>query len=164
MKNYGMCDVPKIENLKQLIYFAAETYGDKIAFSFERNKEEKSVSYKKLSEDVEALGTYFSTFASKGDRIAIYGENSYEWIVTYFATVNSDRVIVPIDKELGTDAVANLINDCGAKLLVYGKTKKKIVEELKESNVSSIDEYVCITELEEYISKGRELIEEGNTT
>jgi len=132
MKNYGMCDVPKIDNLKHLIFFAAETYGEKTAFSFERDKVEKSISFKKLAEDVEVLGTYISSISSSGDKIAIYGENSYEWIVTYFATVNSGRVIVPIDKELSADAVANLINDCGAKLLIYGKTKKKIAEELNE--------------------------------
>jgi len=163
MKNYGMCDVPKIDNLKHLIFFAAETYGEKTAFSFERDKVEKSISFKKLAEDVEVLGTYISSISSSGDKIAIYGENSYEWIVTYFATVNSGRVIVPIDKELSADAVANLINDCGAKLLIYGKTKKKIAEELNEIGLATVEKYICITSLDEYMSEGKKLIDEGNS-
>lgn len=164
LKNYGPCDVAKINNLKHLISYAKEKYGDKTAFSYERDKVEKSESYKKLAADIEALGTYFSSVGESGDRIAVYGENSYEWIITYFAAVNSGRVIVPIDKELDAESVSNLINDCGAILLVYGKTKKKVVEELKETGIPSVNNYICVTELGEFVLKGKAMLEDGNTS
>lgn len=163
MKNYGPCNVPDIKNLKHLIYYAAENYKDKTAFSFERQKKETNISFAQFAEDIEALGTFFLKHTSPGDRIAIYGENSYEWIVAYFAAVNSKRVIVPIDKELKAEAVANLINDCGAKFFIYGLTKNKVAEELKENfKPETVETYVKITELDEYILKGRKMIEDGD--
>jgi len=164
MKNqqYEFYKVPQVKDLKELIAMAAESYGDKPAFSYEEDRKEKSATFTQLKGDIEALGTYIYSLGLRNEKIALYGENSYEWIVTYFAAVCGSQVIVPIDKELGADEVVNLLNDSGAKMVVYGKTKKEAVEEIKSLSPESVDKYICIDEFSQIIKDGNDLLACGN--
>lgn len=165
MKNrqYEFYKVPEVSDLKQLVDYAGENYGDTVAFKFEENKEEKSVLYSTFKEDVYGLGTYLYSIGMRGEKIAVYGENSYEWIVTYFAAVCGSQIIVPIDKELGAEEVTNLLNDSETKILVYGKGKKNTVEEIKEKAPSTVEIFISTEEIEELVKKGKDLIACGNT-
>ncbi len=164
MKNqqYEFYKVPQVRDLKHLIEYAAENYDEKIAFRYEENKKEMAVSFSQMKKDIDAMGTYFYSLGLRGEKIALYGENSYEWIVTYFSAVCGSQIIVPIDKELGADEVTNLLNDCGAKVLVYGKTKKNAADEIKALTPETVDTYICIDEMAELIKKGAELLSCGN--
>ncbi len=162
IKEYPWYDAPMIENLRHLIEYAAENYGEAPAFTFERNGEDITVDFIQLKNDIYALGTYFYSLGmKKGEKIAVIGENSYEWIVTYFAAVNGSKVIVPIDKELGAAEIANLIKSCEAKAFVYADSKSKIIEEAKEM-MPSVEFYVPMTDFGDIIAKGNEMIDGGN--
>ncbi|MCK4528048.1 AMP-binding protein [candidate division WOR-3 bacterium] len=58
-----------------------------------------------------------SKHIEKGDRIAIYGPNSPEWIVTYLAIQWIGAICVPIDNRLSLREVHYLIKDSGSKIL-----------------------------------------------
>lgn len=162
IKEYPWYDAPMIENLKHLIDYAAENYGEAPAFSFERNGEDVTVDFIQLKNDIYALGTYFYSLGlKKGAKIAVIGENSYEWVVTYFAAVVGSNVIVPIDKELGATEVANLIKSCEAKAFVYADSKSKIIEEAKEM-MPSVEFFVPMVDFGDIIAKGNEMIDGGN--
>lgn len=164
MKNvqYEYYDVKKIKDLKELYEYAAAEYGDKTAFRYKADKKEVYVSFNKFKSDIEGLGTYILSKGIKDSKIAIYAENSYEWIVSYFAAICSGQVIVPIDKELGTEEASNLISDCGAKIVVFGKTKEKFLDEIKERTNQTVEHYICADEIQALSLKGNEIIAEGN--
>ena len=52
-----------------------------------------------------------------GHRIAIFGPNSIEFIVAYFATLRAGYVAVPINSQSTASELRALINDCGARVL-----------------------------------------------
>ncbi|MBV8672080.1 MAG: AMP-binding protein, partial [Acidobacteriaceae bacterium] len=54
----------------------------------------------------------------KGDRIAILGENRWEWAVTDFATLALGAVDVPIYPTLTPEQIAILLADSGARIAV----------------------------------------------
>ncbi len=56
--------------------------------------------------------------AQKGDRIAIVGENRWEWAVTDFAALAIGAVNVPIYPTLTGDQIATMIADAGCKIAV----------------------------------------------
>ena len=162
IKEYPWYDAPMIENLKHLIEYATENYGNSPAFTFERKGEDITVDFIQLKNDIYALGTYFYSLGLKnGDKIVVIGEISYEWIVTYFAAVDGSNVIVPIDKELGATEVANLIKSCEAKAFVYAESKAKLIEEAK-AMMPSVEYYVPMADFGDIISKGNEMIDGGN--
>ena len=55
-----------------------------------------------------------------GESIAVIGDTSPEWIITYLATVIVGGVIVPLDKELSPEAVRGFVKKVGCKAVVYG--------------------------------------------
>jgi len=56
--------------------------------------------------------------AQKGDRIALTGENRWEWAVTDFATLAIGTVNVPIYPTLTGEQIAVLVQDAGCRIAV----------------------------------------------
>ncbi len=56
--------------------------------------------------------------AQKGDRIALIGENRWEWAITDFATLAIGAVNVPIYPTLTGEQIAVLVQDAGCRIAV----------------------------------------------
>ena len=149
---------PYLEDLKELIESVGKDYNDKPSIRFSVDDEIKTITFADLRDDVEALEGYlFKNSIKGGMRVALLGENSYEWIVGYFATVNCGNVVVPIDKELKVNEIANLLNDSESTILFYSKAKEKVAEELK-SLCPATGKFVCFDEFSGVLAEGREYI------
>ena len=159
--HYPYYEMPEIGDFRQFVDFMKESYGEKTAFVYEVGKVEKTASYTKFTNDINALGTYFRSIGFENEKIAVYGENSYEWIVTYFAAIVSGNVIVPIDKEISGEEVKNLVNDCQAKALVYSAAKKEKIDGAK-AEMKTVERFFEISELEGLFEKGAEIIASGD--
>lgn len=94
--------------------------------------------------------------AIKDSKIALIGENSYSWILSYFSVVNGGNIIVPIDKELPNEDIADLIKQSGAVALIYADTYRDIAEEHGHLKLFNMKEF------DAYISEGEKLINDGN--
>lgn len=160
--HYPYYEMPEIRDFRHFVDFMKENYAEKTAFVYEKDKTDIEVSYKKFTADIDSLATYFAEEGLQDEKIALYGENSYEWIVSYFATICSGNIIVPIDKEISGTEVANLVNDCEAKYLIYSDAKEKAIKEARDE-MRTIDKFVMISELNEMFEKGSGLIAEGKT-
>ena len=57
----------------------------------------------------------------KGCRVAIIGENRYEWVVSYLSTVNGIGVAVPIDRMLPPNEIESMLERSGAEVLYIPK-------------------------------------------
>ena len=57
---------------------------------------------------------------------------SYPWLVTYFGTVNSGSVIVPLDVNLPAEDVCDLIDRSDSTVLVYDEVRKDVAAMAKE--------------------------------
>src|SRR5690554_1301413 len=55
----------------------------------------------------------------RGDKVAFFGENSPDFLVTLFATVSLGAIFVPVNTRLAAQEIAYIINDSGAKVLVH---------------------------------------------
>jgi len=163
MKNkpYPLYDVMEIKNLKELVNKCADTFGEKTAFMFEREKEEVCISYSQFKSDVDALGTAFYDMGIQNAKIAVIGENSYEWILSYFATVNSGNVIVPLDKELPASDIKNIIDDAGVIALVFSDNYSDISRYLCENNIK-IQHYININSIPKLLESGEALCRNGS--
>ena len=62
--------------------------------------------------------TFLGWGAQKGDRIALIGENRWEWAITDFATLAIGAVNVPIYPTLTGEQIAVLIRDAGCRIAV----------------------------------------------
>ena len=155
--HYPYYEMPEIKDFRHFVDFMREKYASKPAFMYAEKGGDVTVDYKKFTDDIDSLAAYFLSLGLKDEKIALYGENSYEWIVTYFAAVCSGNVIVPIDKEITGVEVKNLVCDCEAKVLVYSSAKKAAIDENKD-DMTTVAHFMEINDVKEAFNKGAELI------
>ena len=129
----ALYDVRKVENIRELINSSVALHAEDPAFLV-KSKETKKfepITYRNLKDDYEGLGTSLIRLGLKDRKIAVIGENSYDWVITYLATVNGTGVIVPIDRELKAKEILNLLKRSGVSAIVYSKKLAKTIEEIK---------------------------------
>lgn len=161
MHNYDLYNHTPVYTIKGLLDFCVTEYGEKEAFAYQNRKQDISVSFKQFKDQVNAFGTYLFNEGFNGKHIALFGENSYEWILTHFAVTCGRNVIVPIDKELDADSIAELLIDSESKVLVYSNTYSDIAEQLQEK-LPDIT-YINMRNIPECTEKGEKLITDGYT-
>ncbi len=172
MKNGKLYEVRPIKDLKDMLNSSVELYGDKAAFlSKPRNQADYvPITYKQYKKDVEAFGTALLSLGLKGGKIALIGENRYEWSISYLSVVNGTGVIVPLDKELPANEIRLLIDRSESDAIIYsGNVKDKIEILAKESSTLK---YFISMEAEQdegnilsfnlLLKKGHELLDGGN--
>lgn len=110
---------PELSNLQNLIIYCAEKYGDKTAFCYLNKNVEVKKSYRTFFEDVTSLCNYFITNGYSRTHIAVLGENSYEWLVSFFAIANSNNVVVPLDKESDKTDICKIIDKSDSAVIIH---------------------------------------------
>jgi long-chain acyl-CoA synthetase len=79
----------------------------------------RPISSDQLYQRVRALGKALLGWgAQKGDRIALIGENRWEWAVTDFATLAIGTANVPIYPTLTAEQIAFLVQDAGCRIAI----------------------------------------------
>ena len=124
-------ELREITDLKDMVDSSARLFKDHVAYYVKekRGGEYKPVYYPEVKADVDALGTRLLDMGLKDEKIAVIGENSYEWIISYWAVTNGTGVIVPLDKELPQAEIINLMNRAEICAIIYSGKKAKLVDE-----------------------------------
>ena len=124
--------VRKVEDLKEMICSSAERFADHDAY-LQKNKDTgkfEPIKYKEVKSDMDALGTRLVSLGLAGKKVAVIGETSYRWVLTYFTVVCGVGVIVPLDKNLPSGELLGLIERSGAEAIVYSDKCRKNIESL----------------------------------
>lgn len=171
MKSEKIFDVKEFQNIKEIVYNSASKYSENIAFVIKHQKNKKveyeNITYKKLLEDINKLGTAFYKNNLKNKRVAIIGRNRYEWVISHLANLLGGIVSVPLDKDLQYDELESSLIRSKADAIVFDEKLKDIILSIKENNKTNITEFICMSELEGYksidklINQGSELLEQG---
>ena len=108
-------------NMRNLVEYVAEKYGDKPSFAYRanpRDKEPIKKSYNELREDVRGLATELISRGLRGKHILVIGKHSYPWIVSYFAILSIGAVIVPLDRDWSAEDLATTAERADADYLM----------------------------------------------
>ncbi|MCQ2527629.1 MAG: AMP-binding protein [Saccharofermentans sp.] len=173
MKNLPPYDVPKITNLRDVVKTRVREYPKNpvIIHKIKKTGDYVPVSTEKFDHDIDCLGTAFMSRVKKGARIAVLGETRYEWYVSYLATTNGTGCVVPIDKELSSDEIQNMLERAQIDLIVFSNIKQKEINSIY-GKVESIKYYVSMDDTDDerfltfnnLIAEGEKLIKDGDKT
>ena len=136
-----------VENLFDNFAFAAEKFGNKPLFCFERAKIDYEISYKEFSEFAAAMTRGFIYLGIAGKRVAIIGENCPEWIATYLAAITSGGVAVPIDVALSKEQIVQFVEMAEAEVVAYSNTWASFIEE-NADEFKGVSTFIKLTEQE----------------
>nr|WP_315020320.1 AMP-binding protein [uncultured Aminipila sp.] len=162
-----------IDHIKQMLESSAELYPDNTAFWVKKSRgsEYESITYAKTLDDVNALGTAFIRRGLKGKRIAVIGENSYEWSISYLAAVCGTGIIVPLDKELNANELMQLVVNAEVSCVLFDAKYEKKFKEMQSSGETVIKLLVNmesehganeVVSLKELLREGQQSVNEGN--
>ena len=145
--NSEVYKVDDVNDFRELLNRSAKKYPDHVAYEFKENlgkKDQKIVkkTYKEVKEEVEALGSSLLNFGLEGKRIALIGNNRYEWCESYFAVTTSNMVVVPLDKALPNGEIKSLIERSKSDAVIYENKYSEVFEEIKGSGNSSLKFYI----------------------
>lgn len=167
--------VPAIDSLKDMLQQCDTRFGDQIAFKFrkEPQSQTESKTYHQFVRDVNALGSALIDLGLSDNRIAIIGENRYEWIVSYLATVNGAGIAVPLDRALPPNEIELMLERGEVDVLIYSNAFQSEVENISLRN-TKLKAIICMNPQSEQdvsnngfysfsqlLNRGEELLEKG---
>ncbi|PLY15117.1 MAG: long-chain fatty acid--CoA ligase [Sedimenticola sp.] len=115
--------------LEALFEHSIERYSDNTCLSW---VDGEGFTYREFGEQVQVLREFLADQGvSRGDRVALLGENMPNWGVAYFAIVTMGAVVVPILPEFHPSAVHHILRHDECKGLFVSEKLYSKVEEFK---------------------------------
>lgn len=154
--------VRKITDIKDMLRGSAERYAENTAFLVKKDGAYQPILYKEFYRELNAIGTALLRENLGGERVAIIGENSYYWALSFLTSLCGVGVNVPIDKELPANEIATLLNAADTGVVIYSaKVAEKVESILGE--VPTLKKAVQMErDLPELIQKGQMYLDEGD--
>ena len=163
----------KVRDIKEMLTSTVAKYRNNIAFKYKLNGKLVTKTFGEFERDVNNLGTVLIDMCLEGEKVAIIGNNSYKWTVSYMTVLNGVGVVVPLDKSLPKAEIKNLIQRSEVKAILYGKEHENVMKEIADE-IDTIKYYISFdkkeNENEKFLSfdalskKGSELLELGNVS
>lgn len=163
----------EISDLKDMLNKTRDLYKDKPAYKL-RGEEKgtfKIITHEEVRNMVDYLGTSLINMGLKGKRIAIIGENRYEWEIAYLSVVCGTGIVVPMDKSLPENELKSLIERSKVEAIIYSGKYEKEIKKIKLSGVGNLKYLISMDEKEhtediysesQLIEQGKELVKQGD--
>lgn len=160
-----------INDLKDMLNKTKEMFAERPAYKIKiAPGEYKIITHGETHEMIDALGTALIDLGLKGKRVAVIGENRYEWGIAYMATVCGTGTIVPLDKALPENELEDLIQRSEVEAICYSAKYEDMVLRIRNKESNNLKYLITMDSSEneevytqkELIEKGKQLIEEGN--
>lgn len=142
----------RINNFRELAFFSCEKYANNIAYKYKKHPTDKTIitkTYSDVYEDMKAFGTAMLNRNLNEKKIAIIGNNRYEWCITYLATTTSGLIIVPLDKLLPEQEIVNLIKRSKVELIVCDKKYVDSLKKIQTSDDNNLKYIICMDEIDD---------------
>ncbi len=102
---------------------------------------DERISYRKLLQYVQ---NFSEIIALKDAKVAIYAENSLEWVYSLYASWLNSCIVVPIEAGAAVEDVEYILNDCKPDILF---TTKELYGKLVDANVQNIPPHKYFSDL-----------------
>lgn len=168
-----MEEIKQLNSLKDIVNTRLDLNLDKTAFIQRNNDKEgyKYIKYDEVKNSINALGTYLlDKLDLKGKKIALIGENSFEWYISFMAVICGVGIICPIDKNAIENDISQIVNESDIDCIIYSESVKDKIYNIKEEldcniiyiNMNSHVSTKKELSLYKIIESGLDLIKKGN--
>lgn len=165
-------DYLEITDLKDMLNKTRDLYATRPAYKIKlENGKYQTFTHAQVRDMVDSLGTALIDLGLKGKRIAIIGENRYEWEIAYLSVVCGTGIVVPLDKSLPENELEDLIKRSKVSAIFYSKKYEEAIKKIKYRQTNQLKHLISmdlgansegVYSQRELIKVGRKLIENGN--
>lgn len=167
-------EAQEVNNFRELLDRVEKNFENNIAYKYKKHTEEKKsqyieVTYKQFIQDIKAFSTSLLNLNLEGKRIALIGNNRYEWCTSYLAVTTGNMIVVPLDKALPEKEIETLIARSEPEAIIFDEKYSDIMLKIKQTN-QNVKHLICMDEqtnseiqnFSKLLEKGKELIQQGN--
>ncbi|MBR6675935.1 MAG: AMP-binding protein, partial [Clostridia bacterium] len=162
----------EVLSFKQMIEKNISKYGEKALYIYKDKGEMCEKTYGEFGADVKSFSTFLYEKGLAGKRIAIIGDTHPAWLTAFYATIIAGGVVVPLDRELDADQMAEFINIAECSAIVYTEALNEKVEGTT-NKLEKLDYFIPVRHsgyvdsrvlpFDQAISEGASLVESGDT-
>ena len=158
----------EISNFRELVKRYESFDDDNVAFKYKKDKQIHEITYKQFVEDIKKVAE--KVLDSDVKRVAVIGNNRYEWVITYLGVTTAGRIIVPLDKALTDKEIEKLLQRSGVDAIVYDEKYENAVNEAIAQGCN-IKYKICMDNIEKdgvlkfetMLQDGEDIIKSGKT-
>ena len=161
-----------VSDLKDMLNKTRELYGDRPGYKIKLEEGKYQVyTHNEIRDMIDYLGTALINLGLKDKRIAVIGENRYEWELAYLSVVCGTGIVVPLDKSLPANELEELVERSEVEAIFYSKKYEETVEKIKYSEKNKLKHLISMDTVihkegiyseKELIEKGKEFVEAGD--
>lgn len=135
-------------NLKEMLANTREKYSEEVAFKFKTEVPGKlrTEKYNEFLDKIDALGTALISIGLKDKRIAIIGENRYEWGLSYLSVVAGTGIVVPLDKSLPENEIISLVERSEVEAIFYTSKYDETMKKIKDEGIGKLKFFISMDE------------------
>ncbi|HEY8539659.1 MAG TPA: long-chain fatty acid--CoA ligase [Steroidobacteraceae bacterium] len=107
------------------------------------------LTYREFKDETERLAGYLQQQCGvqKGDRVLLVMQNSPQFIISYYAIVRANAIVVPINPMSVTNELEHYVSDSGAQVAivaqeVFGQLQPLVGQQVKHAIVAAYADYV----------------------
>ena len=118
-----------VHSLYEHLKVARDDFADNTLFRFERKGVDYELTYDEFFNYVCGMTRGMIKLGLAGKKVMVIGETSLEWLATYFATIFSGGIAIPVDVALSKEQLSEFAKMSGAEAIAYSNTWASFIEE-----------------------------------
>lgn len=158
--------VPSISSIQDMIIRSASVYRNKLALEDLNKTPINRVTYSELMNYILQFGSALKKLGIKErSHIAVISENRVQWAISYLTAVCNNMVIIPIDKNLNSSEVLNIIHESDAEAIIFSDAFSQFMQE-KRNTIKKVHHFISMDSVsqEEGFLSMRNLIDQENSS
>lgn len=128
-----LADLTQLKNLKEMIDYAAENFGDTTFLEYKIPGGIEKKSYLDFKAACDALSRMFEAKGFDKPHAAIVGPTSFEWIASYFGAANCGGAAIPLAPSETVQMNCKLMEFADTDVLIFDSKHLDLFEEAKKS-------------------------------
>lgn len=162
---------PEFNNIREIMLYALNKYSNETAFILkDENKNLYNISYEEFFYEVKKFSTALFNLGLANKRIAIVGNNSYLWALSYVTILMSNMVAVPLDKGLEIGELEDSFIRSKAEVVIFDSKHEEIITKIKENGKTNLKTFITdsknidFVNIEDLKNEGKKLLDSGDIT
>ncbi|MBN2572076.1 MAG: AMP-binding protein [Ignavibacteriales bacterium] len=159
-------EIPNIFTVQELFLRSANKFGNKLALKDIKDTPISELTYSELLSKILKFGNALKKVGIKErTHIAIIGDNSVQWTVSFLTCMCFNYVAVPIDKSLSENEILNIIYESDSEVIIFSKnfsqflfSERSVLKNIKHCIcMENVDVFKDFLEMKEIIDESEEL-------
>lgn len=143
-KEVKLNNVPHINSIQDMILQSAKSFSTKLALEDLNDTPINKVTFRELQENILKFGSALKELGIKErTHIAIIGENRVQWAIGFLTALCFNYVMVPIDKNLTTNEIMNIIHESDSEAIIFSGSYSGIMAEGRNF-LKKLKHFICM--------------------